>query len=191
MAPPPSTDPKAPTPPSPSMILCTYIFLGAVVSFAFGRQPGTMPDNILKEVSPVLIAICGFMVRYSLWDVMAVGMAKQKMNLMAKRHEDLPAKWPEAVFLAQRVQTNQVEQLPVFIVGALGCAIVVNGTVAAILALIWAILRHMYAEAYRGGVGKSLDEIRLSRFTIPAYFASNIPLMATMVHAIRCLLSSE
>ena len=188
---PASTNPKATTPPSPFAILGSYVVLGTIVSFAFGRQPGTMPDNIIKEASPALVAIGGFIVRYSLWDVMAVGMTKQKMNLLAKRYEDLPAKWPEAVFLAQRAQTNQVEQLPVFIVGALGCAIVVNGTVAGILALIWAILRHMYAEAYRGGVGKSLDEIGLGRFTIPAYFASNIPLMATMVHAVRCLLSSE
>ncbi|CAJ1966375.1 unnamed protein product [Cylindrotheca closterium] len=182
--------PPAP-PPSPFAILGSYVVLGTIVSFAFGREPGTLPDNIIKEVSPALIAICGFLIRYSLWDVMAVGMAKGKMNCFYKRYDDLPAKWPEAVFLAQRAQTNQVEQLPVFIMGALGCAIVVNGTVAGVLAVIWAILRHMYAEAYRRGVGKSLEEIGLGRFTIPAYFASNIPLMATMIHAIRCLLASE
>mmetsp|Transcript_38992 Transcript_38992/g.94279 ORF Transcript_38992/g.94279 Transcript_38992/m.94279 type:complete len:191 (-) Transcript_38992:2104-2676(-) len=188
---PASTEPESPTPPSPFAILGAYLLFGTIVSFVFGREPGTLPDNIIKEVSPALIAICGFLARYALWDVIAVGLAKQDAGLLGKRHQDLPAMWPEEVFLAQRVQTNQIEQLPAYIVGALGCAIVVNGTVAGILALIWAILRHLYAETYRAGVGKSMDEIGLSRFTLPSYFAANIPLMATMVHAIRCLLSSE
>lgn len=186
-----SDSPKAPTPPSPFALLGMYILLGSIISFAFGRQPGTMPENLIREVSPTLIVICFFMVSYSLWDVMAVGVSKQKFGILAKRHDDLPAKWPEEINLAQRVQTNQIEQIPVFIVGSIGCAVMVNGTVAGVLALIWAVFRRLYAATYRAGVGKRFDEIGLSRFTIPAYFASNVPLMATAVHAIRCLLSYE
>lgn len=186
-----SDSPKAPIPPSPYVILGAYIFLGTILSFAFGREPGTMPDNLIKEVSPTLIVISVFMVTYSLWDVMAVGVSKQNFGILGKRHADIPVKWPEEVYLAQRVQTNQVEQLPVFIIGSIGCAVVVNGKVAGILASVWVILRRMYAWTYRSATGKTFDEIGLSRFTVPAYFASNVPLMATMVHSIRCLLTVE
>ena len=36
------------------MILVMYVFLGAVLSFAFGRTPGTLPDDIIAELCPAI-----------------------------------------------------------------------------------------------------------------------------------------
>jgi MAPEG family len=184
---PPSTslDPA----PSPVMILISYIILGSLISFLTGREPGTLPEDVIREVAPALIVVCGFLTSYSLWDVLAVGTAKGEAKYLDKKYKDLHSQMPEEVHLALRVQTNQVEQMPLFIVGSLSCAIVVNGTVAAVLALVWAILRRCYASAYRNGVGKTMAEIGLGKYTIPAYFASHAMLMATIVHAVRCILS--
>jgi hypothetical protein len=174
--------------PSPFVILITYIALGSLISFLAGREPGTLPENICRELAPALIVVCGFLTSYSLWDVMPVGAAKAKAKYLEKRYTDLPVVMPEEVYLALRVQSNQVEQMPLFIVGSLSCSLLVNGVVAGVMALIWAILRRCYASAYRGGVGVPLADVGLSRFTIPAYFVSHAMLMAAAVHAVRCLL---
>ena len=105
-----------------------------------------------------------------------------------KTYKDVSTVMPEEVYLAQRVQTNQVEQMPVFIVGSLGCALFVNGSVAGVMLLIWVILRRCYASVYRKAVGVPADDIGLAKFTIPAYFMSNGMVAATAVHAIRSLL---
>lgn len=179
-------------PPSPLAILVVYLVLGSLVSFVFGREPtATLPRNIVQEMAPTLVVICGFLTSYSVWDVMAVGVAKASTAYyLEKPYKDWPLSTPlpERVYLAQRVQTNQVEQLPGFLVGAMGCALFVNGTVAAVLALVWAVLRRCYASTYRNGVGLSLKEMRLSRFTIPAYFVSNTMLLSTAIQALRCWL---
>jgi len=176
--------------PSPLLILITYIALGCLISFLAGREPGTLPENIVREVSPTLIVVCGFLTSYSLWDVMTVGVAKIKTKYFEKTYNDLSQQqMPEEVYLAVRVQTNQVEQMPLFIVGSLSCAIFVNGTVAAVMALMWAILRRCYASVYRAGVGKPLADIGLVRFTVPAYFVGHAMLMSVAVHSVRCLLS--
>ena len=173
-------------PPPPHFILVGYIILGSLVSFLAGREPGTLPENIPRELAPTVIVICGFLVSYNLWDCMSAGLAKK--NYVSKKYQDIPAKMPEEAYLAVRVQTNQVEQMPGFIVGSLSCALFVNGSVAGVLALVWAILRRWYASVYRGSLGVPIANIGLTKFTVPAYFASSIMLMATAVHAARCLL---
>ena len=45
---------------------------------------------------------------------MAVGQAKHKHNMVTKTYKDLPGTEPEEVYLAQRAQTNQVEQMASF-----------------------------------------------------------------------------
>ena len=92
-------------------------------------------------------------------------------------------------FLALRAQTNQVEQLPGFLVGALSFSILVNGTVGAVLSLIWAVLRRIYASRYRSAMGQTIKESKIGNFTIPAYFALNAMLMGTAVHCARLILS--
>ena len=170
------------------MILAVYIFLGGILSFATGREPGAvLPGDLLRELLPLVIVICTFLLSYSLWDVMTVGVVKQQSKFLECRYNDLQI--TEQVYLAQRVQTNQLEQLPLFLIGSIGCGILVNGRVAAILALLWTILRRMYASTYRAGVGKTMEEMALARFTLPAYFISNSMLTATMIHAFRSLLS--
>jgi len=161
------------------------------VSFVFGREPTGefLPpsDGIVQEMAPTLVVVCGFLISYSVWDVMAVGVAKAQTNYyLDKPYKDWPLRTPEPVYLAQRVQTNQVEQLPGFVVGALGCALLVHGTVAAFLALLWAVLRRCYASVYRNAIGVPLADVRLSRFTVPAYFVSNTLLVSTAIQALRC-----
>ena len=119
---------------------------------------------------------------------MSVGIAKGNARLGAMSYNELPNKVPEEAYLAQRVQTNQVEQMPGFIVGSLSCAIVVNGKVAAVLAFMWAILRRVYATTYKNGVGVPVGKMGLAKLTIPCYFLMNTLLMATVVHCVRALL---
>lgn len=81
--------------------------------------------------------------------------------------------------------------MPLFIVGSLGCAVMVNGRVAAVLALLWVLLRRQYASHYRCQVGKKLSDMGLATYTVPAYFLCNTMCMATAVQALRVLLSPE
>jgi MAPEG family len=176
-------------PPPKEVLLIVYLVLGGLLSFFAGREPGTLPDNIHAELAPVLIVACGFLVSYSLWDVMEVGIAKQEAKYPERSYAQLCGKpEPERLYLAQRVQTNQVEQMPAFLFGSLSCALFVNGNVAGIMALAWAILRRMYASTYRKAVGApSMVAIGLVKFTVPCYFLCNSMLMASAVHAVRCL----
>jgi hypothetical protein len=170
-------------------ILSSYIVLGALVSFTAGRTPGTLPANILTEVAPAFLVVCAFLVSYSVLDVLAVGLAKQTTKYGEQRYQDLPRQVPEAVYLAQRVLTNQVEQMPVFLVGSLSCALLVNGRVAGVLSLLWMVLRRRYATVYRGAVG--VPAISLSTYTLPAYVVSHTMLLAAVVQAVRGLLVVE
>jgi len=177
-------------------IFGTYGMLGAAISFLLGREPGTMPENILVELAPSIAVIMFFLMYYEIGDVMAVGFAKRqtagtfsdyKANATYDKYSVEPL--PELVYLAQRVQTNQVEQMPVLIVGTLGCALYVNGTVAAILSLLWSLVRIQYAITYRGAAGLEYRHTMkaIVKYTIPAYFLANAMVMATLIHALRCL----
>jgi len=95
----------------------------------------------------------------------------------------------EEVYLAQRVLTNELEQMPGFFLGTIGCAIYINGNVAAGMALCWSLIRIGYGIVYRGSVGLKYKQVmeRIVRFTIPSYFISNTMVMATTIHAVRLL----
>lgn len=172
-------------------LLVVYIILGCLISFLGGREPGTVPENIGQETAYVVIVICGFLTSYSLIDVMAVGLAKADAKYFEKSYKDLPTTIPEEVYLAQRVQTNQVEQIPSFVVASVCCAVFVDGTISGVLALLWAVLRRGYATAYRSGVGLPVRDMGLMKYTIPAYFLINSMLMASTIHALRFLLMSK
>mmetsp|Transcript_1880 Transcript_1880/g.5472 ORF Transcript_1880/g.5472 Transcript_1880/m.5472 type:complete len:202 (+) Transcript_1880:23-628(+) len=180
-----------PAPPPTLAIFSVYLGLGCALSYSFGRDLGTFPtaDELARDVSPTIVIICLFLVSYSLLDVMAVGAAKQKYGFSAKQFGPWIHNPPEEVYLALRAQTNQVEQLPGFIVGALSFSILVNGTVGAVLSLIWTALRRMYASRYRSAMGKTIRDSGIVNLTIPAYFALNAMLMGTAVHCVRLILS--
>ena len=120
---------------------------------------------------------------------MTVGTAKHRHGITSKTYGSSVHSPPEEVYLAQRAQTNQVEQLPGFIVASICFSVLVNGKVGAILSLIWATLRRLYATTYRASVGKPINESGVTKLTIPAYFAVNAMLMGTVVHCVRFLLS--
>lgn len=179
-------------PPPIAAILVVYIVLGVAISFFFGREPGTLPEDLVRELAPSVIVVCFFLTYYELCDVIGVGKAKGRFQKQAecyKEYSGLPI--PEQVYLAQRAQTNQVEQMPVFLVGTFACAVLVSGAVAGVLALAWSLVRMGYATAYRNSVGKKHEEVmkRIAQYTIPAYFLSHSMLMAAGVHSVRCLLS--
>ncbi|KAL7534460.1 hypothetical protein ACHAXR_005888 [Thalassiosira sp. AJA248-18] len=187
--------PEADAPPPPtSAIFFTYSVLGAVLSFTFGRDPSGMllpgDDDFVRELAPTIIVICLFLVSYSLLDVMHVGIAKQRYGLASKTYPAIALNPPEEVYLAQRVQTNQVEQLPGFLVGSIFFAILVNGKVGGVLSLLWATLRRMYASTYRASVGQPINKSGITKFTIPAYFVLNAMLMGTVVQCARALVHS-
>ena len=134
-----------------------------------------------------MIVVCLFITSYSLSDVMAVGIAKANHGFLTKAYGIVAFNPPEEVYLAMRAQTNQVEQMPGFIVASLSFSVFVNGKIGAALALLWAVLRRLYASCFRASVGKTLNQIGLSRYTIPAYFIVNSMLMGTIVQCVRSL----
>ena len=190
----PSTSSSKPdgAPPPRLVILMIYLVLGSAISFLTGREPGTLPVNILKELAPSVIVICIFLLNYELSDCMGVGGAKRKCESLTgmSYNEYSKIQIPEEVYLAQRVQTNQVEQMPVFLSGIISCALFVNGTVAAILGLLWSILRMRYGYVYRGSVGMKHEQTmkRIGQCTIPAYFLAVSMIMSAAIHAIRSLM---
>ena len=180
-----------PAPPPALAIFSVYFGLGCLLSFCFGRDLDTFPlaVELAREVSPTIIVICLFLTSYSLFDVMAVGVAKQKYGYSTKRFGPWIHNPPEEVYLALRAQTNQVEQLPGFLVGAFSFSVLVNGTVGAVLSLIWTVLRRIYASRYRSAMGQTIKESKIGNITIPAYFVLNAMLMGTAVHCARLVLS--
>merc|ERR1712176_34993 len=183
--------------PSRLAIGGTYLGAGTILSVFFGRAPGTLPENLLHELAPSVLVIVAFLVYYELIDVMDVGMAKADCQELGRKEltfrEYSKLVDPEPVYLAQRVLTNQVEQMPVFVFGTIACALFVNGKVAAVLAALWTILRIRYAALYKGSVGRPYQETMeaIARYTIPAYMAVMSMVMATGVQAVRMLLLNE
>lgn len=94
----------------------------------------------------------------------------------------------EQAHLAERAQMNQVEQLPSFLMGTLFFSVLVNGTVGALLAAIWAVLRRAYAHRYRNSVGVPMAQKGLTTYTIPCYFIVNTMLAGASVHTLRCMM---
>ncbi|KAK1734780.1 hypothetical protein QTG54_014653 [Skeletonema marinoi] len=179
------TDPKDKTTPTVPLekelqeimkLVTMFTLLGAALSFLFGREPGTLPDDIIKELAPSILRVLR---------VMGVGMAKGRRGILEQSYKDLPAKEDEEVYLRQRVLTNQLEQMPLFIVGTFLCALLVNGKVASILSLVWVVLRRMYASTYKRAGGKKLKQIGLAKFTVPCYFICNTMVMAAGIQAVR------
>ena len=183
---------KSSAPPA-SVILAMYIGLGAAISFLTGREPGTLPDNLLHELAPSVVVLTIFLTYYELADCLGTGICKgehlkARANMLYKQYAALPE--PEACFLAQRAQTNQVEQMNVMIVGTVACAIYVNGYTAAVLAGLWSLLRMQYSQTYRKSLGLEYGRVMkgISAYTIPCYFLANAMLVSAGIHAVRCLL---
>ena len=169
-------------------LVTIFAFLGSVLAYIFGREPGTFPDDVIKELAPSVIVVCGFLISYEFCDVMGVGMAKGRHNIMDKYYKELLVKEDEEVYLRQRVLTNQLEQMPLFLVGTFLCALFVNGKVAGVLSLAWSVLRRLYATTYKGGVGKKFKDIGLAKYTVPCYFICNTMVMSAAIQALRSFL---
>ncbi|KAL9186018.1 hypothetical protein ACHAXT_005256 [Thalassiosira profunda] len=175
--------------PPTGAILATYAALGAILSFAFGRDPasGILPNDA-NELAPTVATLCLFLVSYELLDVMGVGIAKSQHGIGTKPFSPSAlTDVPEDVYIAQRVQTNQVEQMIPFIVASLSFSLVVNGHVGSVLTLLWVALRRGYARAYKRSAGKPPSKSGIASFTIPCYFILNSLLMGTAIQCIRCL----
>ena len=129
-------------PPPAFAILLVYTGLGFLIAFLFGKDDPSNQDFV-QELVPVIIVSCGFLVSYELLDVMAVGAAKLKSKChdIRSSKDEINQVQDEEVYLAQRVQTNQVEQMTPFLIGSYSCALLVDGKVAGVLAMFWAILR--------------------------------------------------
>ena len=63
-----------------------FTFLGAALAFLFGREAGTLPDDIVKELTPSIIVVCGFLISYEFCDVMGVGMAKGRTGIFEQTY---------------------------------------------------------------------------------------------------------
>jgi uncharacterized MAPEG superfamily protein len=121
-----------PKPPPKGVILCIDLVLGSLASFLLGREPTTLPENLVAEICPSIIVVCAFLISYSLFDVMGSGIAKTEVGLPYMDYKDIPSKLPESAYLAERAQMNQLEQMPSFLVGILCFSVLVNGTAGAV-----------------------------------------------------------
>ena len=183
---------KDPGIPPLSVLFLAYSTLGAALCYAFGRDPTSeppLPDDLIVEIAPTIIVICLFLVSYSLVDVMEVGKAKIKAGLVHKKYPASALNPPEGVYVAQRVQMNQIEQLPGFLIGSICFTVLVNGKVGAVLSLLWCITRRLYASTYLASVGKPMMQAGLTTYTIPAYFILNSMLMGAVVQCCRISIS--
>ncbi|KAL3924845.1 MAG: hypothetical protein SGILL_000800 [Bacillariaceae sp.] len=116
---------------------------------------------------------------------MGCGQAKARAGIFKKDYKDWPTRVPEEVWLAERAQSNQLEQMPVFLVSISLFSLLVNATVGAVLGLIWVVIRRVYAERYRKSVGKKFADKGLGQLTIPCYFIIATMLTGAAVHALR------
>ncbi|CAK9032189.1 TPR repeat-containing thioredoxin TDX [Durusdinium trenchii] len=176
-------------PPPVAAVLFMYFVVGSALSFLVGRRPGTLPEDLVGELAMPCVVLAFWVITYSLLDVMAVGQAKHKHNMVTKTYKDLPGTEPEEVYLAQRAQTNQVEQMASFFVSTLMFSVLVNGRIGGLLSLIYLVLRQFYAMTYRAAVGISIEDSGLTKYTIPCYFLLNGMAAAVVVHMTRYALT--
>lgn len=162
----------------PTIIVGVYFVLGAMLSYGFGRTPGTVNVEELRFTAVVLAA---FFVYYSAYDVMAVGAARRRTNTFGRKTP------PDELDCAMRVQANQVEQFVPFVGSSILFSLFVNGQVGGLLAATWAVLRAMYAVKYRASVGIDFLSKGLTAYTIPCYFIVNTMSTAIIVHIVRSL----
>ena len=187
------SEPKDPEIPPTLALFLAYSTLGAALSYFFGRNPVSeplLPDNLILEIAPTIIVISLFLVSYSLVDVMEVGKAKIKAGLIHKQYPASALNPPETVYVAQRAQMNQIEQLPGFLIGSICFAVLVDGKVGAVLSLIWSVARRLYASTYLASVGKPMMQAGLTTYTVPAYFIVNSLLMGAVAQCVRILMSN-
>lgn len=147
------------SPPSKVAVSAVFAVAGtALAAVAGGGQKGPAIASA-EEMVPTACVSCLFLLSYSVLDVIAVGDAKSKYGDGGDG-----GRVPEEVRVAQRAQANQVEQLPGFLVGSFAFSYLVNPRVGAALSLVWAVLRRLYAKAYRNGVhNKNKAEAHRSR----------------------------
>ena len=62
---------------------------------------------------------------------------------------------------------EELSEMPTFLIGTICFSVLVNGTVGALLGLVWVILRRMYASKYRQSMGKKFADKGLASFTLP------------------------
>ena len=182
-------------PPPPEFLFLNFLVFGVVASFVFGRRtpvPGELfPtdggdfDTIILDICPSIVVICIFLTTYNLYDAMGCGVSKLNAGIQTTNYNEWPSRMPESVYVAERIQSNQVEQMTPFIVSTLMFSWIVNGTVGAVLATTWVGLRRMYAYRYRSSVGKKMVDKNLGMFTVPCYFIINTMSMGTVVHLVR------
>lgn len=153
-------------PPPPKIFFALHTGLGLWASTFCGRTVGTTAS--LLELRPTVAVVCLFLASYQTFDTMAAGMAKQEAGLQDIKQGDI--KHNEKAYLAQRAQSNQVEQMPVFIVSSLAFSAFVNANIGALLASAWTILRTKYALAYRSSMGKTFHESQVTKYAVPCYF---------------------
>eukprot|EP00971_Amphidinium_carterae_P105800 2095201-Amphidinium_carterae.1 len=111
--------------------------------------------------------LCCFVMMYSLLDVMGAGKAKASCKVNDVPYAKQDAKLPEEAYLAERAQMNQVEQFTGFAISTLSFAFFVNGFAAGVMSALYTVLRFLYTSKYRQSVGKTMENMGLTQYTIP------------------------
>eukprot|EP00965_Chrysotila_dentata_P216691 6189521-Pleurochrysis_carterae.AAC.1 len=176
----------ASAPPWP-VLLFYFIVCGSISSFAFGREPGTLPQHPAHELALPALACALFVTTYELFDVMAVGMSKQKYKLFSMPRSKWPSMVPEEVQILEAIQRNQVEQAPFSLIVTLLYSTFVSGYAGGVIAMIWVLLRRRYVHVYRNSVAKSFNDTGIVKITVPAYFCIHTMSMGTIIHMLRIL----
>mmetsp|Transcript_6634 Transcript_6634/g.17343 ORF Transcript_6634/g.17343 Transcript_6634/m.17343 type:complete len:178 (-) Transcript_6634:359-892(-) len=168
-------------PPPKGVVLGMYVALGTALSLIFGREPGTLAADPVKDFAISAVAICGFFLWYSVFDVMSVGVLRIRSKSLYGKADDEP----EDLRMALRVQANQVEQMTNFVTATVAFSVLVNGIVGGVLGCLWVLLRAAYAHVYRKSAGVAWKDKGLGTFTVPCYFLINSMNAATIVHMLR------
>ena len=94
--------------PNLAAIFFMYSLLGVFLCFAAGRTPaGALPDDVVAELWLPVLAVSFFITTYSVFDVLGVGIVKEKYKITEKKAaEQAIATSPEELILAQRAQVS-------------------------------------------------------------------------------------
>jgi len=178
-------------PPPLWVWVAVFVVVGGLLSY-FGREPGTLPHNVVSEIWLTVLAISGFIFCYVVLDTIGSGRSKYTPDGKSVgpppnelTYDEQPLRQPEAVYLAGRAQANQVEQMPGFITVAFMFSILVSGEVGGIFSLLWVILRQIYSHKMRASVGIPMSAKGVQPFTGPCYMIVGSMATATFIHMAR------
>jgi hypothetical protein len=158
--------------------------VGAIASF-FLAKPLESPFVFdTRDLAWPLVAFTLAASMYA-YDLMQVGGSRQKFKLWDTYLKADAAKLPIEYVAACRAQTNQTEQLVVFVPALFLGTLFFNARVSGALGIVWVLVRTAYAEHFRSSTALAFKDKGLGKFTIPCYMIISTLHIAAVFNVLR------